>query len=314
MYICFMAEKTPDNSALHNWLQLVRLPNLLTVPGDPVAGLALASAWIGIAPPLRLLLLAAVVSVLLYAYGIIINDVVDLRADKKNRPGRPLAEGSVSFFLALPVGVVCAVAGLALAFLGGQPMFWTAIALCGAATTYNLLFKRFTILGSVNMGLCRALSVMVGAAALQIYAAPAILAALGVGFFVACVTWIADHEEEFFDFENNAFLPIAGYGGAILFAGGLSLVSGPGERFVFSLVPAALGVARIALLCKTLSRGAIAPGVTQRSVGAFLRALIPLQAALILMGHGLLGFVLSIAMVFLIWPAARVLSHQFYAS
>ena len=65
----------PGRSSLTAWLQLLRVGNLLTVPGDPIAGFLLAQAW-GLRasrPGLRIAM-AVSVSVLLYAAGLLWND------------------------------------------------------------------------------------------------------------------------------------------------------------------------------------------------------------------------------------------------
>ena len=59
------------HSSFKDWLQLFRLPNLLTVPGDPIAGAILASAGQGIT--VERVFLVAVASVGLYAAGLLMN-------------------------------------------------------------------------------------------------------------------------------------------------------------------------------------------------------------------------------------------------
>jgi 4-hydroxybenzoate polyprenyltransferase len=279
-----------------------------------MAGCALAAAWIGIAPPLRIFYAAGCSVLFLYAYGLVLNDIVDIRADRKNRTGRPLAEGTISVVVAAPVAALMAAVGIGLAYLGGREMFWAALALLVAATAYNLALKRFTLFGALGMGICRALGVLVGLAGMQTIAPPVWLAAIGTGVFIGAVTWIADHEDEFFDFGRMAYIPMVGYAGALVSAGALSLLGDPGERFLYAMIPAALGIIRIAYLGGVLTGGTTAPGVTQRTVGSLIRALIPMQAAFLLMGHGLLPTVAAIVLVVVAWPAARILSHRFYAS
>src|SRR5678816_3693789 len=73
-------------SLLRTWLQLFRAPNLFSVPGEPLAGYLLAS-YGAVEPKLFLPLVA---SVCLYAGGLLLNDLVDLREDLAERPQRPL--------------------------------------------------------------------------------------------------------------------------------------------------------------------------------------------------------------------------------
>ena len=78
------------------WLRLVRLPNLLTVPGDPVSGFLLAAAAKGQMPHIGKMAAAAGASLCLYIFGLILNDMVDLAEDARERPERPLPSGSVT--------------------------------------------------------------------------------------------------------------------------------------------------------------------------------------------------------------------------
>ena len=64
------------------WLQLLRAPNLLTVPGDPVAGYLLAMH--GGVPRMELLG-AVLASLFFYCAGLLLNDVRDLDEDRRDR-------------------------------------------------------------------------------------------------------------------------------------------------------------------------------------------------------------------------------------
>ena len=100
------------------WLRLLRLPNLFTAPGDSLAGYFLASAFIGNkAVSTRTIVLLAVTSVFIYAFGVVMNDLVDYKEDCINRPERPLPSGKISrqratgicIFLWLVASVCCRV-------------------------------------------------------------------------------------------------------------------------------------------------------------------------------------------------------------
>ncbi|MDT8388906.1 MAG: UbiA family prenyltransferase [Lentisphaeria bacterium] len=296
------------------WLQLLRAPNLLTVPGDAAAGCALAAAWRGIAPPFSGLILTALSVLFLYSFGLILNDLVDVKADRKNRTGRPLAEKTITLPAAVAATLACLVLGLLSAWVIGGAVFVIALVLAITIGAYNCVLKRFSIPGSIAMGVCRGLSLTLGAAAVHVYALPAVLAAIGLGLFIGFVTWIADHEEGFYDFDRQAFLPVYGYALAFLLPLTLITLQQPGTRLLFCLVPLILGFFRVVYISHSLSQGAIPPGTIQRSIGAYIRALIPLQAAFLLMGMGVFAALLGGLTALIVWPAARVLSHRFYAS
>ncbi len=65
-----------SKQVLNDWLQLVRLPNLPTVFGDPIAGFLLAA---GSTDPDSLLRLFPAVAAPLFLYisGLILNDCID---------------------------------------------------------------------------------------------------------------------------------------------------------------------------------------------------------------------------------------------
>lgn len=142
------------------WLQLFRVPNLLTVPGDPLAAFLVATGG-------RLderVIPAIIASLCLYAAGLAMNDLADLEEDRRDRPQRPLPSGRVSKGAAWTAVLV--LAGAALAVLGAtsQPIGMTiGIALLVHIALYNLLTKRIPVIGALNMGVCRALSLALGA-------------------------------------------------------------------------------------------------------------------------------------------------------
>ena len=78
-------------SKLRAWLQLFRVPNLFTVPGDPLAGFLIATGG-----HLDTRALCAVLaSLAIYAAGLAMNDLADFAEDKSERPKRPLPSGAI---------------------------------------------------------------------------------------------------------------------------------------------------------------------------------------------------------------------------
>lgn len=181
-----------SESRLRAWLELFRLPNLLTVPGDPLAGAFLAVG--PVAPELRPLLLAVAASLCLYAAGLALNDLADLDEDRRDRPRRPLPSGRVSPRAArLAVLALAAAACGAIAPLG--PAAWFVGALLAAAiAAYNLLVKPHPALGPLTMGACRGLSLLLGAAAVRAGDLSVSAAAGGMVAYIAGVTALARTE------------------------------------------------------------------------------------------------------------------------
>ena len=145
------------------WLRLLRAPNLLTVPGDPVAGFLLASADRVVEPGPLLAAIGA--SLCFYGAGLVTNDLADLAEDRRDRPGRPLPAGDIRSSAALAVAVCLFAAALAISWILGGPARLVGLALLFSILLYNLGAKKIPYLGALVMGLCRGFSLLLGAAA-----------------------------------------------------------------------------------------------------------------------------------------------------
>ena len=187
------------------WLRLIRLPNLLTVPGDPVAGFLLACVGGGLRPVATLALAAAAgASLCLYAFGLILNDLMDLETDQRERPRRPLPAGEITVPQARMAAIAMALSGLNLALVAGRPALYTAAALAGVIVLYNAGLKRLPVAGLCAMGLCRGLSLLLGAVAAcgdllvspTTAAAPVFFAAAGLTLYVISFSAVAKREAD----------------------------------------------------------------------------------------------------------------------
>ena len=302
-------------SRLAAWGQLFRLPNLLTVPGDPVAGFLLASMATGGGVGLAIIP-AAAASVLLYAAGLVANDLFDLRIDRRERPGRPLPSGRIRPATAGIVLAALTSLGVACAFLAGAAAGAVALALTAAIFLYDGLTKRIRLAapGAVNMGLCRGLSLLLGAAAAGgMDSWPVLTSALGLTAYIAVVTWIARGETRPARLGAKRFAPV------ILLAGWLGFVLVPartGGRLELMAQAAAAIPALCALgwvgWCGLRLGGRAAPGDIQRAVGGLIGALLPIQATLCASASppGLI----AAAVLMAAWPVFAVLSRRFHPS
>jgi 4-hydroxybenzoate polyprenyltransferase len=141
------------------YLQLIRLPNVVTAAADSFAGWLLVSG--STSSPARWLPLVAA-SMVLYASGTALNDVFDFEIDRVERPGRPLPSGRASWLAAYWVGGLGLLLGPALACASG---FWqsgfVAAILAVCILSYDAGIKH-TLLGPVVMGACRGLNLLLG--------------------------------------------------------------------------------------------------------------------------------------------------------
>ncbi|MHB1558494.1 MAG: UbiA family prenyltransferase [Isosphaeraceae bacterium] len=180
------------NARLTAYLQLVRLPNVLTAAADSLAGWLLAggslselSGWLPIAGA----------SMVLYASGMALNDLFDIEVDRGERPGRPLPSGRVSVRSAAWLGGLGLALGPELAMAGGgYAAAAVAVALALCILGYDAGLKR-TPLGPVVMGACRGLNLLMGLAHAPRLGGPTAWCAAGAfGLFVTGITLISRNE------------------------------------------------------------------------------------------------------------------------
>jgi 4-hydroxybenzoate polyprenyltransferase len=187
-------ELVPRDFSPAAWLRLVRLPNLLTVPGDLLAGFLLAPAASALDWG-QFLLLAIPSGLGLYAAGLILNDLFGYAEDMRERPWRPLPTGQVSRENAAAAAMILVwVAAFAAAFFDALPI---ALPLILCIVLYNIGLKRVSVLGPLLMGACRAGNLLLGAAAIGDGLTPApapIAGALALGLYIAAVTHLARNE------------------------------------------------------------------------------------------------------------------------
>lgn len=185
------------------WLQLFRAPNLFTVPGDPLAGFLLASAGAKTLPPALAAVLFA--SLLLYGFGLLLNDLMDLPVDRAERPSRPLPSGAVKPKSVATVAAIIALAALGIcAFAGAKPL-WCGGAILLAVIAYDSGVKKIPLIGCINMGACRGLNVLLGASLAGTFSLPALAAAALIAAYITAVSLLARRETE-----NPAIPPLIG--------------------------------------------------------------------------------------------------------
>jgi 4-hydroxybenzoate polyprenyltransferase len=174
------------------YLQLVRLPNVVTAAADSLAGWLLVG---GRLTDFKQWMPLAAASMLLYAGGMALNDLIDIEIDRIERPGRPLPSGRVSTRFTAGLVAGCLVLGPLLALISGS--LWSlivAVLLTVAIVAYNWVLKR-TVLGAEVMGVCRGFNLLLGMThAPALGGPPGWLAAVGFGLFVAGITWISRSE------------------------------------------------------------------------------------------------------------------------
>jgi 4-hydroxybenzoate polyprenyltransferase len=143
------------------YLELIRLPNLFTAVGDIVAGYLIVSRGVDVS--WRDLVILMLASVCLYAGGVVLNDYFDRDVDAVERPERPIPSGRIRARDALKLGVRLLGLGCVFAVGVGVPSLLVAALLAGCIVLYDARGKRIEYVGSLNMGACRFLNVILGA-------------------------------------------------------------------------------------------------------------------------------------------------------
>jgi len=179
------------------YLELVRLPNLFTAVGDVVAGYLIVSRGVGVSWGVLAVLIAS--SVCFYAGGVVLNDYFDRDVDAVERPERPIPSGRIGEGSARTLGMALLGVGCVLALGAGIRSLLVAVLLAGCIVLYDARGKRIKYVGSVNMGGCRFLNVVLGASGAAVLQPDSwfwsvLPAALLVLLYISAVTLLATGE------------------------------------------------------------------------------------------------------------------------
>lgn len=279
---------------IRGWLQLVRPPNLFSVPGDVLVGAAAVGAF---SAPGQLIALS-LGSIALYAFGLVLNDLVDRREDAAERPNRPLPSGAVSVSGAMGLAAVCALAGTGLAAAVSPRTALAAVVVVSLVCCYNVT-KRILVWGEVCMGSCRTANVLLGACLIAGWG-QALGPALALGAYIFLVAWIARHETTRTPHPHEvaalAAIPIV-----------LPFCSGNLDALAWAIY--AVFVIRHVQACTRLASLQDAAGVPPL-IGLLIRNYILLQASFVAaFGQPVVAFVLCACI-----PVAGWVARRFYGS
>lgn len=308
-----MCDKTTRPGQFRAWLQLLRPPNLFTVPGDPLAGAMLACGALAAAPPWSAILAGALAAVAFYMAGLLANDCFDREVDARERPDRPIPSGAVGVAPVLGAALVLTALGLLAAFRAGLWPATTGSLLALAVWFYNAMGKRHPGIAPWSMGACRTLSLLMGAAVMGpkgLMAVTVVVPALGLGLFIGLITRLARDEAN----PDKPRIPV-------LLPWLLPVVPLAATAFLYITTPSqapglALLLAVMSLLWTVVWVYPLRPGVPARrlqaAVGGLIRGLLFTQAAWCAMaspeGQG-------VALLLLVaFPVSGWLAKWFYGS
>lgn len=147
---------------LFAWLKIFRIPNIFTVPGEAMAGYLLCRGDISRIEFIYLI----IASISFYAFGLVTNDIADVREDRKSSPGRPIPAGHISISAASYASIIVVLLALGSAFLVGSGTFSVGLVIVAAIIGYNFLSARGSLFpGPVLLSFCRLLNIMLGVTA-----------------------------------------------------------------------------------------------------------------------------------------------------
>jgi 4-hydroxybenzoate polyprenyltransferase len=134
-------KNSSKHETLRGWFQLVRLPHLFTVPGDPLIGFLIAGGMMHSERGFFPIAAVCFISFAMSLFGIITNDLADIQLDMTQHPDRPLPRGAVSPRAASYAAQLCFLAAVVPALcLGWRFTFITLVALV-SIYTYNFYVK-----------------------------------------------------------------------------------------------------------------------------------------------------------------------------
>jgi 4-hydroxybenzoate polyprenyltransferase len=140
------------------FLQLIRVPNLFTVPGDAAVGiLAAGGAFISFE-----YLKTALILLGFYIFGLITNDIADYKVDLKERPDRPLPSGRISLKTAVITALLLLGGIFSLSAGFSRTFFLTEGFLLFMILAYNFFLKKNSVTGPFAISLCRVSGVILG--------------------------------------------------------------------------------------------------------------------------------------------------------
>jgi geranylgeranylglycerol-phosphate geranylgeranyltransferase len=113
------------------------------------------------------ILAAAISAALITAYGNIVNDLFDIKADAINKPFRPLARGEVSRSAAILLAIILATIGLALSFFVAEDAWFVALAAIILLLAYTPIFKGLNYLGNLLVAIVGSLAFIYGGMAVD---------------------------------------------------------------------------------------------------------------------------------------------------
>jgi hypothetical protein len=308
-------KKTTGSARLQAWLELFRLPNLLTVPGDVLAGASMA-VLAGTQTVDFWCLSRVVLAVLaIYAMGLVQNDWIDLAEDRYHRPKRPLPSKRISCSSAALAFLLCLALGVLVALSVSRQVFVGTLLLVALAWSYNVFLKKRLWGGAISMGLCRGMSVLLGAISMG-WQSAVLPVFVGTATYVGCVTWFAEGENRKQIPDARIYYPLYCFVIAWLLSLPMLLY------YRADITPGSFMLSLLCFLAAFLSVGyagfsvhnrAIRPEQMRALIASWLRSLLLWQAGWIVLFDSTWAVAVMVVLL-LFWPLGILLNKYFSQS
>jgi 4-hydroxybenzoate polyprenyltransferase len=291
---------------VNSWLQLVRIPNLFTVPGDILVGHAAVVLMADFS--LIQFICLCIVSALIYCGGLILNDCFDYEEDLKERPKRPLPSGAITMQEAYAAWLLMTLLALGLSWAIGPVTFNIVLCLIVLVILYNGPARKFPIAAFITMGLCRGFNILLGASvawgstSFTLNVAPAFLTETA---YILAVTFIAYNETKKLPKKIWCKMPFI-----VAAIGGVLAVLIHGLNF-FGFAIFALFLVVTFNIVESLNRH-LPTGMIPPKIGQLIRNLLLLQAAFTVLANPAYLWLALILIICL--PFATRVSKKFYSS
>lgn len=289
---------------LSEWLKLLRIPNIFTVPGDILAGFLFVH--INETIQFKNLIILSIVSACLYFSGIILNDIFDRKKDEKERSERPLAKGTISFSSAVSACVFLMVLSLVLSAFVGIYSLVISIVIVILIVLYNGFARKAAVFGYITMGLCRGTNIILGGSE-KLSTLPYLILCIAMieTLYIIFVTAAADKEAEEVPSEKLIYAA-----GAVIMTG-LTAIMLNTKFSLPGVMSSAAAVLIVFIIANNLKNDVkLTTGIGK--IGILIRNLIFLQAAFILtINSGLWKYAV---LLYMLWIPSMFLGKRISGS
>ena len=186
--------KSAKSQSIWAYLQLMRPANITTAWADILLGYAAAGVTVENSLNFTTLSWLILSTTGLYGGGVVFNDVCDAQLDLVERPERPIPSGKASLSKAIALGTGLLVFGIVAAAMVSALSAALAITVALTALLYDKWGKHHTLLGPVNMGMCRGGNLLIGISAFPDLVSDRWYLALIPLFYIAAITAISQGE------------------------------------------------------------------------------------------------------------------------